>query len=160
MSRRIRYAAIAVAVLAIGVPATAALASPRQSTTLTAATFLADDPKIPVGCIYPPQTQPTVTLTYTRSGSSARKKNSIDFRAVVSYNQCAIKDWKVGLYSSPTPTGTYTLVDKLRDTNRKGEAKFSGIPITADTYFQVVTVKVGSLDPATSTPPAFVTFSQ
>lgn len=159
MSRRTRYAAVVVAALAVAVPAASALASPKDSAALSAATFLADNPKIPATCLYPPQSRPTVTLSYSRSGNSAKKKNIIDFKATVTYNGCAIKDWKVGLYSRTSLSAQPALL-KSKDTNKKGEAKFTGIPITADTYFQAVTVKVGSLDPATSQPELLVTFSQ
>lgn len=157
MSRRIRYAAVVVAALAIAVPAASALAAPRESAPLSAATFLADAPKIPAECLYPPQDRPTVTIAWARSGSSAKKKNIVDFTVTVSYNNCAIKDWKVGLYASTTGGDPFALVGSEKDTNKRGIVKFTGIPVTTNTTFRAVSAKVGPLQAATSSD-ALVTF--
>ncbi|WP_143447948.1 hypothetical protein [Kineosporia sp. R_H_3] len=151
MSRRKRYLAITLAVLAIAVPATAAAALPGEASPVQRVAagvgFLAHTRKIPDDCVYPPHSAPTVTLSTNRS--SAKKNQEIKLTAVVTYNDCGLKNWRVVLYKSPTATGTYTKVSR-KTTNSRGIRTFEDVKIKETTYFKVVTESAAGLGPGTS----------
>lgn len=141
MSRRKRYAAIALAVTAIAVPATAAVAMPRDSTVTgqAAVSLLADHKKVDLDskCLYPPQSQPTLDVIV--ADRTLKKGERAKFTVQVSVNECDIKGMPVALYKKDANDGDDYVLARAGETDKKGKVVLRSAKLRRNTTFYVIT---------------------
>ena len=140
MSRRKRYAAIALAVTAIAVPATAAMAAPRDSTVTgqAAVSLLADHKKVKLEskCLYPPQSQPTLDVIV--ADRTLKKGKRAKFTAQVSVNECDVKGMPVALYKQDANDGGDYKLARAGETDKKGKVVLRSAKLQRNTTFYLV----------------------
>lgn len=98
-------------------------------------------------CQYPPRRTPALTLK--ASPNSIKANSQVNFNGKLTVNKCDVGGRTVGLYSSPTPTGPWTLV-ATTTTQPSGEYHFKATIGTTTTYYRVVFAGDATYDPATS----------
>jgi hypothetical protein len=153
MTRRklmLTIAASSLAVTAVVVVPTAVGAlskSSKASTTTSVAATGNTGNNGKKDCQYPPKRTPELTLN--ASPNSVKKNSQINFNGKLTVNKCKVPGRTIGLYSSPTAVGPWTLIGTTT-TQPSGEYHFKATIGTTTTYYRTVFAGDATFDPATS----------